>query len=280
MTRSCIVYYGTAGLRDFQLWVFLFHSAQAVHLPSFPGKDFKGKTESGPHGDFIFEFDFVVGALLKALDRLGFADNTLVMVSSDNGPEVPTVLNMRKDHRHDGARPWRGMKRDNWEGGHRVPFIARWPGKTPAGATSDQTVCLTDLMATCADLVGADLPDDAAEDSISILPVLLGEELQKPVRRYTLHQTISLALSIRRGPWKYLDHKGSGGNRYARGALKQYALPDTAPDAPGQLYNLDADPGERTNLYFKHPKIVKELQDRLKEFRTSGRSVPRRYKPR
>ena len=136
---------------------FLFHSLQAVHLPSFPGKDFKGKTEAGPHGDFIFEFDYVVGELLKRLEKHGFAENTLVIVTSDNGPEVGTVVNMRDKYQHDGARPWRGMKRDNWEGGHRVPLIARWPGKIKAGSTTSQTACLTDLMATCAAIVEASL---------------------------------------------------------------------------------------------------------------------------
>ena len=107
---------------------FLFHSAQAVHLPSFPGKDFKGKTNAGPHGDFIFEFDYVVGELLETLDRLGMADNTLVIVSSDNGPEVTSVVNMRADYQHDGAHPWRGMKRDQWEGGHRIPYCCSMAG--------------------------------------------------------------------------------------------------------------------------------------------------------
>jgi len=255
---------------------FLYHATQAVHLPSFPGKDFKGKTKAGPHGDFIFEFDHIVGEIMKALDRHGLADNTLLMVSSDNGPEVTSVLNMRKDHQHDGARPWRGMKRDQWEGGHRVPFIARWPGKIKPGTTSDQTVCLTDVMATCAAVVGADLPQQAAEDSYNILPILLGEKPDGPVRQYTLHQTITLALAIRRGPWKYLDHKGSGGNDYRRPHLRPYALPDTAPDAPGQLYNLDDDPGETTNLYHKHPDIVKELKAKLDGFKASGRSAPPR----
>ena len=257
---------------------FLFHSMQAVHLPSFPGKDFKGKTDSGPHGDFIFEMDHVVGELTKALEAHGFADDTLVVFSSDNGPEVPTVINMRKTHKHDGARPWRGVKRDNWEGGHRVPMIARWPGKVKAGTISDQTVCLTDLMATCAEIVGTKLPDDAAEDSFDLLPVLLGKA-DKPIRNYTLHQTISLALAIRQGNWKYLDHKGSGGSNYSRDGewgLKQYALPEKAPQAPGQLYNLKDDPGETNNLYFKKPEIRKKLKAMLEEYKKSGRSVPLR----
>lgn len=254
---------------------FLFHSLQAVHLPSFPGKAFQGRTKAGPHGDFIFEFDYVVGQLLMKLQSLGLAGNTLVIVTSDNGPEVGSVINMRGKHQHDGARPWRGMKRDNWEGGHRVPMIARWPGKIEAGSTADQTVCLTDVMATCAAIVDADLPNDAAEDSFDILPVLLGQTNEE-VRDFTLHQTISLALSIRKGDWKYLDHPGSGGNNYSRGNLKQFDLPNSAPNAPGQLYDLKTDPGETTNLYFKQPEIVKELKAQLENSRKSGRSAPTR----
>lgn len=248
---------------------FLFHSAQAVHLPSFPANQFKGKTNSGPHGDFIFELDFVVGELLKTLDELGVADNTLVIFSSDNGPEVPTVIHMRKDHQHDGARPWRGMKRDNWEGGHRVPLIAKWPKKISANTTCDQTVCLTDLMATCADLVDFDLSRSIAEDSFSFLPELLGKQNPEP-REYTLHQTISLAIAVRQGDWKYLDHRGSGGNNYTRGALRSFALPDLAPNAPGQLFNLKQDPGETKNLYFEQPEIV----ERMKAFLRAPENLP------
>lgn len=252
---------------------FLFHSLQAVHLPSFPGKDFKGKTEAGPHGDFIFEFDYVVGQLMRKLKDLGIDEHTMVIVTSDNGPEVGTVINMREKYQHDGARPWRGVKRDNWEGGHRVPMIVRWPAKVKAGSIADQTVCLTDIMATCAAIVDSKLPNDAAEDSFNILPILLGEA-NKQLREYTLHQTISLALAIRKGDWKYLDHQGSGGNRYDRGKLKEMNLPNKAPNAPGQLYDLAADPGETNNLYFKNPEIVKELKGKLEQFKKSGRSVP------
>jgi len=256
---------------------FLFHSTQAVHLPSFAGKDFKGKTKAGPHGDFIFEFDYVVGELIKGLKENSFADNTLVIVSSDNGPEVPTVKAMRRDHQHDGARPWRGVKRDNWEGGHRVPMIAWWPGKIASGSESHATVCLTDVMATCAEIVDAKLPDNAAEDSYSFLPVLLGEVDQ--TREYTLHQTITLDLAIRKGNWKYLDHQGSAGSNYdndGEWGMLEYALPEKAPDAPGQLYDLKNDPGETTNLYFEHPDIVKALKTQLDEYKKSGRSAPLR----
>jgi arylsulfatase A len=254
---------------------FLFHSLQAVHLPSFPGKDFQGKTTAGPHGDFIYQFDHIVGQLMNKLEDLGIAEDTLVIVTSDNGPEVGTVINMRSKYQHDGARPWRGVKRDNWEGGHRVPMIARWPGKVEAGSIADQTVCLTDIMATCASIVDAKLPNDAAEDSFDILPVLLGEAKDE-IRGFTLHQTISLDLAIRKGDWKYLDHKGSGGNSYDQAKLKPYALPDTAPNAPGQLYNLKRDPGETKNLYFEHPEIVRVLKNKLEQSKKSGRSAPRR----
>ena len=256
---------------------FLFHSAQAVHLPSFPADQFKGKTKAGPHGDFIFELDYIVGKLMAALDKHGFADNTLVIFSSDNGPEVPTVLSMRQDYKHDGARPWRGVKRDNWEGGHRVPFIARWPGKIKPGTRSSQTLSLTDLMATFAAITNVKLPQEAGEDSVNMLPALIGSDEGKSIRKYTLHQTISLALAIRRGPWKYLDHRGSGGNNYDRAGrwgMKKYIVPEKEPEAPGQLYNLDTDPGETNNLYFKRSEIVKELKNKLEEFKKSGRSVP------
>ena len=250
---------------------FLFHSLQAVHLPSFPGKDFQGKTTAGPHGDFIFEFDDIVGRLLQKIDDLGLTDNTLVIVTSDNGPEVGTVGNMRKIYGHDGARPWRGVKRDDWEGGHRVPFIAKWPGKIKPGSLSDQTICQTDIMATCAAITSAKLPADAAEDSFNILPALLGTDEGKPIRPYTLHQTPSLAMAIRRGEWKYLDHKGSGGNKYPKQGLKDNVV-ENAPDAPGQLYNLETDPGETKNLYYECPEIVKELQGLLEKSKQSGRS--------
>ncbi|MFM9081141.1 MAG: sulfatase family protein, partial [Opitutaceae bacterium] len=117
---------------------FLYHAAQAVHLPSFAAPQFKGKSGAGPHGDFIHQLDWVVGELIGTLEKLGVAENTLVIFTSDNGPEVDSVVHMRADHGHDGARPWRGIKRDSWEGGHRVPFLVRWPGQVKPGTISGQ----------------------------------------------------------------------------------------------------------------------------------------------
>jgi len=254
---------------------FLFHSTQAVHLPSFAAPQFKGLSQAGPHGDFIHELDHIVGKLMADLERLGIADNTLVIFSSDNGPEVTSVVHMRSDHSHDGAKPWRGVKRDNWEGGHRVPLIVRWPNKVKPGSTSDQLVSLTDVMATLAAITDFDLPHQAAEDSFSFLPVLKGQATA-PIRPYLLTQAFAgkRTLAIRRGPWKYLDHRDSGGNNYSKGELKPFALPDTAPKAPAQLYHLDTDPGETTNLFFKHPKIAAELKALLDQSITEGRSAP------
>jgi arylsulfatase A-like enzyme len=190
---------------------------------------------------------------------------------------VAAVVNMRKDHGHDGARPWRGIKRDQWEGGHRVPMIAKWPALTSGGSVSEQTTCLTDIMATAAAITGFELPDNAAEDSFDLLPVLLGKDGGKPVRPFTLHQTWGPKYAIRAGQWKYIDHQGSGGNDYRRWpGLDAYILPDTAPDAPGQLYDLANDPGETTNLYFQHPARVKEMKALLDASIASGRSAPLR----
>jgi arylsulfatase A-like enzyme len=254
---------------------FLYHATQAVHLPSFAAPEFQGKSKAGPHGDFIAEFDHIVGELMRELEKHDLAGNTLVILSSDNGPEVASIVHMRADHAHDGAKPWRGIKRDAWEGGHRVPFIVRWPTKVKAGTTSDQTLCLTDIIATVAAITGAELPHNAAEDSFNMLPALEGTATA-PVRPYLITQAFGgqRTLSIRRANWKYIAHRGSGGNNYDKGELKPYALPETDPEAPAQLYNLETDPRETTNLFFKHPEVIAELKALLDKSITEGRSAP------
>ena len=254
---------------------FLLHSMQAVHLPSFPAKQFQGKTKFGPHGDFIFQMDWIVGELMKTLAELDLAEDTIVMFGSDNGPEVPTIIAMRRDYDHDGAKPWRGVKRDQWEGGHRTPFIVKWPGVVEPGSVSEEIVSLTDVFSTCATVSGAKFPNSAGEDSFDLSAVLKGTQGGKAMRPYLLQQTFAMKLSIRQGGWKYIDHQGSGGNNYEKPGewgMKPFALPNTDPEAPGQLYNLMDDPGETTNLYSKHPEVVKKLKKLLHESIASGRT--------
>ncbi len=259
-----------AGRRDQPF--FLFHSTQAVHLPSFAGERFRGATEAGPHGDFIAQLDATVGELMAALERHGFADETLVFFTSDNGPEIASVVNMREDYQHDGANPWRGIKRDQWEGGHRVPTLARWPGAVAPGSECAQPLCLTDLFATFAAAAGAGAPAGGGEDSFDFLPVLLGEAKGHAVRPFVLHQTWTNQLAIRAGDWKYLDHRGSGGNRYDRPPLERFAIDDGSGDAGAQLYNLRADPGETRNLIREHPAVAAALKAQLDATVESGRS--------
>ena len=252
---------------------FLFHSTQAVHLPSFPAAEFQGATTAGPHGDFIAELDFVVGSLLDTLDGLSLRDDTLVIFTSDNGPEVPTAHYMRRDHGHDGAAPWRGLKRDNWEGGHRVPFLAAWPRAIEGGSVRDDLVSLTDVTATLADVLGVDLPGDAAEDGFSLLPTLRGEG---PVGRpYVLFQGFrgGQSLGLRQGQWKYLNHGGSGGNDYAtHPLLSEYRLDEPTAEAAEQLYDLAADPGETRNLAAERPEVTRRLRELLAASVRSGRT--------
>ena len=197
------------------------------------------------------------------------------MFNSDNGAETLHVHWMREDHNHDASGGWRGMKRDGWEGGHRVPFIARWPAHISPGQVTGQMTNTTDIFATVASVVGVSLPDDVATDSFDMLPVMLGEQSEaESVRPHLLTQSFRGEFQLRQGHWKYLDHKGSGGNGYKKGNMLQYALPEKEPSAEGQLYNLKTDPGETTNLYFKEEAKRKELKMLLEKLKTSGRSAP------
>ena len=256
---------------------FAVFSTQVAHAPVLPSKKFRGKSKAGARGDFVFELDALTGRVFDLLDELEIDDETLVLFNADNGAETVHVDWMRQDHNHDASGGWRGVKRDGWEGGHRVPFIARWPGRIPKGQVSDEMTNTTDIMATIASVIGYELPDDAATDSFDMLPVMLGND--EPVREHLLTQSFRGEFQIRKGNWKYLDHKGSGGNGYEKGILKKYALEEKAPEAPGQLYDLEKDPGETTNLYFKEEATRKKMQALLKELKESGRSAPKGRKP-
>ncbi len=261
---------------------FVILSTQIAHAPVLPAAEFSGATAAGARGDFVHQLDVLTGRLLDALEQLGIDDNTLVLFNSDNGPETMHTHWMRTDYHHDAAGGWRGMKRDGWEGGHRVPFIARWPGHIPAGQISHQLTNTTDIFATLASLVGMPLPDDVAVDSFDMLPVMLGTQADNDsVRPHMLTQSFRGEFQLRRGDWKFLDHVGSGGNNYEQGNLKQYALPESEPKALGQLYNLANDPGETTNLFFSEPEVRREMQMLLQELTQpeNGRTAPIGRKP-
>ncbi|WP_231603661.1 sulfatase family protein [Neorhodopirellula pilleata] len=259
---------------------FAVLSTQIAHAPVLPAEEFNGATDAGPRADFVWELDVIVGRVLDLLKELDIDDETLVLFNSDNGAETVHVNWMREDHDHDPSGGWRGMKRDGWEGGHRVPFIARWPGKIPPNQVSSQMTSTTDIFATVASIVGVSLPDDAATDSFDMWPVMLGQQDESiSVRPHLLTQSFGGEFQIRQGAWKYLDHKGSGGNNYDVPNMKRWIIPEKASNAPGQLYNLNDDPYETNNLYFSEETKRNELQELLRRLKASGRSAPMNRKP-
>lgn len=227
------------------------------HTPWFPSEEYMGTSEAGVYGDFVAMTDGMVGRVLKMLDEKGLADNTLLFFTSDNGShwlqrDIDTF-----DHRANHI--FAGMKSDVWEGGHRVPFIARWPGSIEAGTHSGEVICTTDFLATFADLANQQLPNGEGEDSFSFLPMLLGEKTDSPLREVTIHHSINGTFAIRKGDWKYIAAGGSGG-----WSLPEDKVPGDAPAA--QLYNMVNDPEEKFNLIESHPAIVQELTGLLESY--------------
>ncbi len=257
---------------------FLVLSTQISHAPVLPSPEFAGTSGAGPRGDFVRELDQITGRLLDALAELEIDEDTLVMFNSDNGPETLHTRWMREDHEHDAAGGLRGMKRDGWEGGHRVPFIARWPGQIPAGQVSSQLTNTTDLFATVASIAGHELPAEVALDSFDMLPAMLGlQDDADPIRPHMLTQSFRGQFQLRVGPWKYLDHAGSGGNNYSKGWMKEYALPEGEGVPPvGQLYHLGRDPEEVSNLFDSEPGKRDEMRALLTRLTSSeaGRTAP------
>ena len=235
---------------------FLYFPLTAPHTPVVPAPFVKGWSEAGDYGDFAAQVDWTVGQVLKTLDALGIADNTLVIMTSDNGSTEPTAK-MVKQYDHRPNYHFRGRKSDVWEGGHHIPFLVRWPAKVEAGTATKQTTCLTDLLATCADIVKGDLPEGAGEDSVSMLPAFMGEAGTTPLRPHTVNHSINGIFAVREGPWKFIDAPGSGGWS-SNGKNKP------GPDAPRvQLYNLDADIGEKHNLWADEPDRVAAMKATL-----------------
>ena len=237
---------------------FLYLPLTAPHTPVVPTEFVKGVSRAGEYGDFVMLVDWTVGRIMDALERSGRGRNTLLIVTSDNGSTRKPMK--RFDHLPNGRL--RGRKSDIWEGGHRVPFIARWPGVIPAGATSDETLSLVDLLATSAAIVGAELPDGAGQDSYNMLPALKGEKLARPIREATVVHSINGMFAVRQGPWKLVLGRGSGG----------WSSKGSPEDPPGQLYDLDQDLNEKLNLYERDPQRVDRLTKLLEKYRLEGRS--------
>lgn len=236
--------------------LMLYLAYPAPHTPWLPSPAFRGESGAGMYGDFVMMTDHEIGRVRAALDAAGMSRDTLLVFTSDNGPVW--YPHDTKRFGHDAVGGLRGMKADAWEGGHRMPFIVRWPGRVAAGTTSEQTICFTDLMATFADVVGKTLPAGAGPDSFSFLPVLEGRQpAGMPVRGpVVMRSGSSGAMTIRSGDWKLIDQPGSGG-------FSEDTLAPTGGPA-GQLYNLRDDPAERDNLYRKQPDRVMKLSRLMK----------------
>lgn len=248
---------------------FLYLPTSTPHRPNDIRPDFvKGKSDAGDRGDMVFLFDWIVGQVMDALDEQGIENDTLLIVTSDNGARA--ICANGRDYGHKSNGDWRGQKADIWDGGHREPFIARWPGKIKKGTTSDELVCHSDLMATVASIVGEELPNDAGEDSYNILPVLKGESYEKPLREAVVHHSLAGHFSLRKEKWKLICSLGSGG-------FSEPKDPQPEPGGPeGQLYNLEEDPKETNNLWLEKPEIVKELNELLQKYKNSGKSQTER----
>ena len=266
ITDKAIAWLETSHRRAPDQPLFLYFALNAPHTPWVPSAEFIGKSGAGPYGDYAAQVDHTIGRIINTLDRLGMEDDTLLIVTSDNGAHW-LESDIRK-YEHLANNHLRGQKADIHDGGHRVPLVARWPGHVPAGSIARQTLCQTDLFATYAAILGQPLPSDAAEDSFNMLPVLLAEPLDHPIRTATVHHSADGMFAIRQGPWKLIMGLGSGGFTAPR------RIKPKADQAPGQLYNLLDDPAESLNLWDREPQVVQRLTALLEKWKHDGRSRP------
>ncbi len=251
---------------------FLYMPLLGPHTPIVPNARNRGKSHAGPYGDWVHQMDSILGRVVTLLERAGAIKNTVVIFSSDNGSParsgigtVGATSTVTELYSHVPNAPWRGLKADAWEAGHRVPFIIRWDGHVPAGATSDRAVCLTDVFSTVAEILGVDLPANAGEDSFTLGPLLFGEG--QHARAEVVHSSHRGVFAIRKGPWKLILGTGSGGFSSPAGR----AL-DPSEHSQMQLYLLSEDPGERRNLATARPAVTSALLAELARIQEAGRS--------
>ena len=253
---------------------FLYLPLTGPHTPIAPDDEFLGKSKAGKYGDWVFQVDWSAGQVMEAIRRSGSANNTIVIFTSDNGPENLTYP-VLKEFDHSSMGPLRGAKRMLWEGGHRVPFIAWGPGRVPAGQVEKEIICLTDMMATVASIVGYKLPNDSAEDSYDIGRALFGQKRSDPIREATVHHSINNEYGLRQGDWVLVQSpKSAHGAAEPEWWRERYGI--RKHGEPGELFHLKEDLRETKNLYAQYPDRVKQMHELLEKYKDESRSVPRR----
>lgn len=251
---------------------FLYFPLPSPHAPIVPTDAFDGKSKTGAYGDFVVQTDDSCGQLLQALRDAGLEENTIIVFSADNGPENYAYLRDEKFD-HWSATPLRGLKRDIYEGGHRVPTMIKWPGLTKPGSVSDALFAQIDLMATFANYLGFELPEKSAEDSHDFLPYWKGDA-KTPPRTTMVHNTSKGQYAIRHHDWVLIDHPTGANRQPSAQWLEKHDTPPYGKQPVG-LYQIREDIGQRNNLAEKHPDKVAELQALLKKIRDQGHSAPR-----
>jgi len=240
--------------RDAEEPFFLYFALPAPHTPWLPTDQFKDSSDAGMYGDFTVQVDYSVGRVLNTLKKMDLEDNTLVFFTSDNGPVWYERDRKRFDHR--STHYLRGMKGDAYEGGHRMPFLAKWPGHIKPGTKVDVLTCFTDMLATFSDLVDDTLPARLQKESSSILPVLLGNEYKSPLNK----EIVIGDQTLIQGKWKFIDGDGSGG------LSTRYKEEPSREEPEGELYNLVKDSTESNNLYLKYPERVNKMRSTLESY--------------
>lgn len=245
---------------------FLYLPLGSPHTPIVPSAEWKGKSGLGDYGDFVMQTDNVVGEVTAALEKHRMTNNTLVIFTSDNGCSKAAGIPKLAAQGHIVSAHLRGSKADIWDGGHRIPFLVRWPGHVKPGSQNQQLICLTDLFATVNQIVGGTLPKGSCEDSVSFLPALGGEKIAS-TRAGVIHHSYSGHFAYRQDQWKLILALGSGGWT----SPKENEMPAGSPKV--QLYDLNKDPGETTNLQSEKPELVDRLLAQLTADVTNGRST-------
>jgi arylsulfatase A len=247
---------------------FLYLALPAPHTPILPIKEFQGKSGLNPYGDFVLMVDAMVGKVMAAMDKAGISENTILVFTSDNGCSPMANFGELKGKGHNPSYIYRGHKADLFDGGHHIPCIVRWPAKVKPHK-AEQTICLTDFFATFSAVTNYQLKASEGEDSYNLLPLLLQSRPKDEIREATVHHSIEGAFTIRKGDWKLLFSRGSGGWSSPKQNEKNYqSLP------PFQLYNMKSDPGESKNLYSQFPEVVSELRALMMKYIKDGRSTP------